>query len=128
MYKYPLRIENCIGETLIFKAVQKERDGDRLLVENYVAPGNGPIMHTHWLQDESLTVVKGRLGYEIQGEPKKYIVEGETILFKKGIPHRFWNDGQEVLHCNGWVKPANTIVFFLTSIFCCTEQIREGST
>lgn len=122
MNTYPLRIENCIGETLIFKELQKEQDGDRLLVENFVAPGNGPLMHTHWLQDESLTVVKGRLGYEIQGEPKKYIGEGETILFKKGIPHRFWNDGQEVLHCSGWIKPANTIVFFLTSIFAAQNK------
>lgn len=70
--KYPHKIENGIGETLIFKEVLKEQEGDRLLVENYAAPGTAPVMHTHWLQDESLTVVKGRPGYEIQGQPKKY--------------------------------------------------------
>ena len=55
---YPHTIENCLGEKIIFKQVVPEPDGDRLLVENYVTPGNGPIMHTHHLQDESLTVIK----------------------------------------------------------------------
>ena len=120
--KYPHIIENCIGEKLIFKEVQKEADGDRVLVENYVTPGSGPVMHTHWLQDESLTVVKGKLGYQMLGQPKKYASEGETVLFKKGTPHRFWNDGQEVLHCKGWLKPANTIVFFLSSIYAAQNK------
>ena len=60
---YPHTIENCIGEKLIFKELQKEPDGDRLIVENYVTPNHGPLMHTHWLQDESLTVVNGKIGY-----------------------------------------------------------------
>lgn len=114
---YPHIIDNCVGEKLIFHEVQKEPDGDKILVENYVTPGNGPVMHTHWLQDEALTVIKGRLGYEIQGQPKQYAKEGETVLFKKGTPHRFWNDGEDVLHCKGWIKPANTITFFLTALF-----------
>ena len=115
--QYPHIIENCIGEKLIFKEVKKEPDGDRLMVENYVTPGSGPVMHIHWLQDEALTVVKGKLGYQVQGKPVQYAAEGDTVLFTKGTPHRFWNDGQEVLHCKGWIKPANTIVFFLSSIY-----------
>jgi hypothetical protein len=120
---YPHIIENCLGETLIMHKLEKEPDGDRLIVENYVTPGRGPIMHTHWLQDEALTVVRGRLGYEIQGQPAQYIQEGETI--KRGVAHRFWNDGQEVLHCKGWVKPANTLPFFLTAVF--EAQNKSGS-
>jgi len=119
---YPHTIKNCIGETLIFKELVKEPDGDRLLVENYVAPGIGPVMHIHWLQDECLTVLKGRLGYEIMGQPKKYVAEGESILFKKGVPHRFWNDGEEILHCEGYIKPANSVVFFLDAIFAAQNK------
>lgn len=122
---YPHTIENCLGEKLIMHKLEKEPDGDRLIVENYVTPGNGPIMHTHWLQDEALTVVKGRLGYEIKGQPAQYVYEGETIVFKRGVPHRFWNDGEEILHCKGWVKPANTLPFFLTAIFA--AQNKTGS-
>ena len=93
-----------------------------MLVENHVAPGGGPLIHTHWLQDEALTVIDGQLGYQIQGQPKKYAGKGETVFFSKGVPHRFWNDGQEVLHCKGWLKPANTIVFFLSSIYAAQNK------
>ena len=123
-YTYPHVIESCIGEKLIFQSLEKDPDGDRLIVENFVAPGSGPVMHTHWLQDESLTVKKGKLGYEVLGQPEQFAGEGETVLFKKGVPHRFWNAGEETLNCKGWVKPANTLVFFLTSLY--DAQNRSG--
>jgi quercetin dioxygenase-like cupin family protein len=119
---YPHTIENCIGEKLIFQKLQKEPDGDRIIVENYVTPGNGPVMHTHLLQDEALTVIKGRLAYEVQGQPVKYASRGETVSFKRGTPHRFWNDGQDTLHCIGWIKPANTIAFFLTALYAAQNK------
>jgi quercetin dioxygenase-like cupin family protein len=115
--KYPHIITNCLGERLGFLELVKEPDGDKLIVENYVRPGCGPIMHTHWLQDECLTVVRGRIGYKVQGQPEQFAGVGETVLFKRGVPHRFWNAGNEELHCKGWIKPANTITFFLTAIF-----------
>jgi len=119
---YPHIIENCIGEKLIFHELLKEPGGDKLIGESFVSPGNGPVMHTHWLQDESLTVLKGKLGYQIQGQSAKYIDEGETVLFIRGVPHRFWNAGTEVLHCRAWVKPANTFVFFITSVFAAQNK------
>ncbi|MBC7851430.1 MAG: cupin domain-containing protein [Chitinophagaceae bacterium] len=119
---YPHVIDNGGGERLIFKALVQESDGDKLLVENYVTPGNGPVMHTHWLQDEALTVVTGRLAYEVLGQPVQHAQKGETVVFKRGVAHRFWNDGTDVLHCEGWLKPANTIVFFLSSIFAAQKK------
>ena len=119
---YPHTIENCIGEKLIFKELIQEPDGDKVVVENYVKPGAGPLMHTHWLQDEGLTVIKGRIGYQVLGQPEQYANEGESVVFKRGTPHRFWNAGEEVLQCTGWLKPANTIVFFLTSIYAAQNK------
>lgn len=121
-FTYPHKIENCLGEKLIFTGVQKEPGGDRLIMETYVDPSHGPVMHTHWLQDESLTIIKGQMGYQVQGHPLQYASEGDTILFKRGMPHRFWNAGQEVLHCKGWIKPANTIVFFLSAIYAAQNK------
>lgn len=121
-YTFPHTIENCIGEKLTFLDLVPEPDGDRLLVENYVAPGVGPLMHTHWKQDECLTVVKGKIGYQVLGGPEQFAGEGESVLFKQGVPHRFWNSGTEILHCKGWVKPANTIVFYLSSIFAAQNK------
>ena len=119
---YPHIIENCLGEKLVFEELQKEPDGDRLVGENFVSPGMGPVMHTHWLQDESLTVLKGKIGYEVKGQPAQFAGEGETVLFKRGVPHRFWNAGEEVLHCEAWIKPANTFVFFISSIFAAQNK------
>jgi quercetin dioxygenase-like cupin family protein len=124
-YQFPHTIQNCIGETLIFKEVIQEPDGDKVLVESYVTPKSGPPMHTHFLQDEALTVVEGRIGYQVKGGQPQYAGVGETVIFQRGVTHRFWNAGEKVLHCNGWVKPANTIVFFLSSIYA--AQNKSGS-
>lgn len=119
---YPHIIENCIGEKLIFEGVQQHPDGDKVVGENFVTPGSGPIMHTHFLQDEALTVVKGKLGYQILGQEEQYAGEGETVVFGRGTPHRFWNAGQEVLNCKAWIQPANTIVFFLSAVFAAQNK------
>ncbi|QIX60639.1 cupin domain-containing protein [Hymenobacter sp. BT18] len=119
----PLTIDNGLGETLIFQKLVPEPDGDRLLVENFVAPGMGPLMHVHHLQDEGLTVIKGRIGYQILGEPEQFAEAGETVIFKRGVAHRFWNAGDDILNCQGWVKPANTIVFFLSAIYAAQRKV-----
>jgi quercetin dioxygenase-like cupin family protein len=124
---YPHVIENSIGEKIIFHELRKESDGDRLVAESFaITPGTGPVMHTHWLQDEGFTVVKGKIGYEVQGQPVKYAAEGDSIVFERGTPHRFWNAGQEALHCTCWVKPVNTFPFFITSIFAAQNKSGKG--
>ena len=119
---YPHIIENCVGEKIIFHGIEKEAGEDKVIVENFVTPGNGPVMHTHFLQDEELTVVEGKLAYQVMGEMKHYANKGETVFFKRGTPHRFWNAGQQVLNCKGWIKPANSIVFFLTALYAAQNK------
>lgn len=80
-------------------------------------------MHVHHLQDESLTVVEGRLGYQVYGEDKRYAGPGETVTFRAGAAHAFWAEGDEILHCTGWVSPPNNIVYFLSAIY---ESTREN--
>lgn len=120
-YELPHTIKSCTGETLIFK----ELDGDTLTGESFVMPRSGPPMHVHWLQDEGFTVLKGKIGYQVQGEPEQFAHAGESVVFKKGVPHRFWNAGEEVLHCSAWLQPANTFVYFITAIF--SAQNKTGT-
>jgi quercetin dioxygenase-like cupin family protein len=124
-YQFPHTIKNNHGETLVFKELLQEPDGDRLIVENYVTPNSGPPMHTHFLQEEALTVVRGKIGYQVKGQQPQYAGVGETVLFKRGVAHKFWNAGEDELHCSGWVKPANTMVFYLSSIYA--AQNKSGS-
>ena len=70
-------------------------------------------------------MVRGRIGYQVQGGEEQFAGAGETIVFKPGVAHRFWNAGEDILHCSGYIKPANTIVFFLSSVY--EAQNKSGS-
>jgi quercetin dioxygenase-like cupin family protein len=124
-YSLPHTIKNHLGEELIFHRIEMEDGEEKLIVENYVAPNAGPIMHTHHMQDESLTVLHGKMGYQVSGEAPKYAKVGDTVSFLRGTPHRFWNAGDDELNCFGWIKPANNIIFFLTALF---NSINESGT
>ena len=117
MITYPHTIENKYGEKLCFTRVIKETDGDKVEVENWVQPGCGPVMHVHRRQEESLTVISGKLATQVKGEEPVYHQPGDTVIFKKGVWHRFWNAGDDVLNCKGWIKPADNIVYYLTEIY-----------
>ncbi|MCB0598469.1 MAG: cupin domain-containing protein [Lewinellaceae bacterium] len=125
-FELPHTIENVLGEKLIFKSIIQEPDGDKVLAEAFVQPGAGPAMHVHYKQDESFTVIEGKMGYQFQGEKPQYAGPAESVVFKRGKPHRFWNAGQEVLHCEGWLKPANTIVFFLSALYDAQNKSGKG--
>ena len=110
---YPRTIDNGAGERLTFL----RRDGDRLEVENVVSPGSGPPMHVHHLQEEAVTVEQGRIGYQRAGGPAQFAGPGETVVFKAGEVHKFWNPGEEELRGTGYVEPADNLEYFLTAIY-----------
>ena len=113
----PHTIENSTGEKLIFTRIAVIDGIEQLEGENEVQPKAGPPMHVHYKQDESFTVTSGKLGYQTWGEEKKYAGPGETILFKAGVPHKFWNAGDDVLFCTGRISPPGNAVYFLTQLF-----------
>ena len=116
-YSLPLTIKNGLGEELIFHRMEIEEGEEKLIIENYVAPNTPPIKHIYYMQDEYLIVLHGKMGYQIHGEEVKYATIGETVLFKKGKPHKFWNAGNDELNCFGWIKPAYNIIFYLSTLY-----------
>jgi quercetin dioxygenase-like cupin family protein len=114
---YPIRIENGHGEILTFERLVATPDGGRLEGHNIVEPGAGPPMLVHFKQEEGLTVLAGRLGYEIAGEAPRYAEVGERVVFAPGVGHRFWADGDEQLHCEAYIQPAHNVAYFLSEIF-----------
>lgn len=125
-YNYPHVIENCVGEKLIFQSVEATPDGEKVIVEGFCQPGSGPTMHTHFKQDESLTVLSGCMGYQVLGHESKLAYPGDTVLFKRGTPHKFWAEGPQSLHCKGWVYPAHSIVFFLSAVYAAQNKSGKG--
>jgi quercetin dioxygenase-like cupin family protein len=116
--RYPHIIDSGDGELLTFLGVRADAYGRQVLeVENRVQPGSGPPMHVHHLQEESLTVQEGRMGYRIAGGPDRFAGPGETVTFAPGQMHRFWNAGNGVLRCSGWASPPNNLEYYLTEAF-----------
>lgn len=113
----PHTIENSRGEKLTFLRIGNKNGVEYLEGENEVMPNAGPPMHVHYRQDESFTVLSGKMGYQCPGEEKKFAGPGETILFKAGTPHKFWNAGQDLLRCTGYISPAGNAIYFLSQIF-----------
>jgi mannose-6-phosphate isomerase-like protein (cupin superfamily) len=122
----PITIENGHGEKLTFKEIIKEADGDKVIIEGHCEPSAGPVMHVHFKQDESFTVVKGKMGCEILGKEPVYYTEGQRTTFLRNTPHRFWNAGDEELIINGWVKPVHSIIFFLTTLYAAQRKSGNG--
>jgi quercetin dioxygenase-like cupin family protein len=117
MTDYPIRIENGHGETLIFERLVSTPAGNRLEGYNEVESGAGSPMHVHFKQEEGLAVVAGRLGYQIKGEAPRYAEVGESVVFARGVAHRFWADGDELLRCTAYIEPADNSVYFLSEVF-----------
>ena len=78
-------------------------------------------MHVHHLQDESLTVIQGKIGAQVAGRQPTFHGPGETVTFRRGEVHRFWNAGEDILICKGWAKPAHNLEYFLTQIYLSTK-------
>ena len=124
-YSYPHTIDNGIGERLTFLRRVPGKNGDRLEVENEVGPGKGPIMHVHHFQDEGLTVLSGKIGYQRQGEKPQFGGPGDSVAFKAGDAHKFWNAGTEPLRCTGYIEPADNVEYFLSKIYESQRQMQS---
>lgn len=124
MRTYPYTIENGAGERLTFERRVQHEGAERVEGGAVVKPGAGPPMHVHFLQDEAFTVISGRIGYQRAGHEPEFAGAGDTVMFRAGEPHRFWNAGSEDLHCSAWIHPAGNAEYFLAALF--ESQQRHG--
>ena len=117
MSDYPRTIDNGAGERLTFSLARSDERGDYQEATNSVQPGSGPPMHVHHLQEEALTVERGTMGWQREGEDERIARSGETVTFAPGEMHRFWNAGDDELVCSGYVRPPDNVEYFLTKVF-----------
>jgi hypothetical protein len=62
---YPYTIDNGNGELITFTGRTQGPAGERVAVDGVAQPGAGPPMHVHYLQEEAVQVVRGRVGYQV---------------------------------------------------------------
>jgi mannose-6-phosphate isomerase-like protein (cupin superfamily) len=117
MTDYPRTIDNGAGERLTFLGIRSDGEGEKLEIRNEVAPGSGPPMHVHYIQEEVITVESGTMGWVREGEAEQIAHAGETARFAPGESHRFWNAGDEQLVATGYASPPDNLDYFLTKVY-----------
>jgi quercetin dioxygenase-like cupin family protein len=89
-------LENPVtGERAVVRVGSGESGGELLVADLYVRPG-GAVMgeHFHPAMEESFAVVRGRLGYRLEGR-EDVAGPGERLHLPHGAVHDWWNAGEE---------------------------------
>ena len=98
-------VDNPLGADVVFKARGEQTEGTLTAFETVVAPGDGPPLHTHANEGESLYVLDGemrfKLGDKIQAAPA-----GSFVFIPRGTPHTWQNVGD---------RPARMLFHFTPS-------------
>lgn len=73
----------------------EQTDGEFALVEHTLAPRSlAAPTHTHVNEDEYSFVLSGRIGAHVGSEFGEFGL-GELLVKPRGVPHAFWNAGEE---------------------------------
>jgi quercetin dioxygenase-like cupin family protein len=93
--------------------VSGEQTGGALaIVEHDLAPRSiGAPLHTHEREDEISHVTAGRLGAQV-GDEVVDAGPGDTVVKPRGVPHAFWNPGDEPLRFLEVITPAGFERYF----------------
>ena len=122
--RLPQTINSGHGEMVRFIECVHESDGDRILFEGFVQPGCGPILHVHLQQAEGFEVKQGVMAYQTSGSDVHHLQVGESTVFEKSVPHRFWNCSDEELILVSWAKTSREFAaLYDNSVFI---DIRSG--
>jgi quercetin dioxygenase-like cupin family protein len=116
MARSGVTIENPVTrERLTFLATGRETDGELLRFEHIFAPGGFvPAAHLHPQQEERFEVLSGSPRFRI-GEEERAARPGETLVVPPGVPHTWWNAGEDETRVVVEVRPAlRTEVIFET--------------
>ncbi|HEY7285687.1 MAG TPA: cupin domain-containing protein [Vicinamibacterales bacterium] len=86
------------------------------------AKQDGPPLHIHYLEHEEGRVISGTLSAEVDG--RRFEIEaGGLARLPAGLPHRWWNDGDQPLTFGGVTKPLVDLDVYLHAVF---EVLNSG--
>ena len=122
-----LRLENRhTGEVL---NLRRERDNQGRLVlelDGSLPPrADGPPLHTHFYELEEGKVLAGTLGAQV-GMEKFTVPAGGTAVLPLGVPHRWWNAGDDLLKFRGTVTPVVDLDCYLQAVFAVFNASANG--
>src|SRR4051794_38319376 len=90
----------------------EETDGRFALVEHDLGPRLlGAPTHVHEHEEEYSFVLRGRLGVSI-GDEVRVAGPGELVVKPRGVPHAFWNPGDEDVRFLELISPGGFERYF----------------
>jgi hypothetical protein len=114
------------GEILQMQRVREANGQVILIVEGSLPPrSSGPPLHVHFKEHEQGRVAAGILG-AIVGNKKITVQAGEPVDLPPGVPHRWWNAGEDLLEFKGRVVPVIDLDRFLQAIFAVVNASHSG--
>jgi mannose-6-phosphate isomerase-like protein (cupin superfamily) len=109
-------IENPVnGERITWIETAQTTGGELLSFDLSLRPGAAVAAeHRHVRQEERFRVQAGTIELEVAGNRREVGLEGEVAV-PAGVPHRWWNHGQEEATVRVELRPAlDTETFFET--------------
>jgi quercetin dioxygenase-like cupin family protein len=105
------------GERAVVLVGTEESGGELLVSDLYVRPG-GAVMgeHVHPNIEESFTVVRGRLGYRLDGR-EGVAGPGQRLHVPHGSAHDWWNAGEEEANVVVEISPAARLEEMILNAF-----------
>jgi mannose-6-phosphate isomerase-like protein (cupin superfamily) len=89
-----------------------QTDGRFALLEHTIPPrALAAPTHTHREEDEYSFVLSGRMGAQV-GDSVIYAGPGELVEKPRGIPHAFWNAGDEEVRLLELISPGAFAAYF----------------
>ncbi len=117
-----LRLENRhTGEVLDIRRIL-EHGVECLELRGTLPPRRqGAIPHIHFAQDEEGFVTAGVLSARVNGTVI-HAGPGEVVSLPRGVPHSWWNAGEEPLAFQGIARPAVDLDRYLQAVFDVMNQ------
>lgn len=119
-------IENPVtGERAVVRVGTEESGGELLVADLYVRPGGAVVgEHVHPNIEESFTVMRGRVGFRIDGR-ESIAKLGERLYVLPGVAHDWWNAGEEEAHVIVEIQPGKRFEEMICNLF---GLARDGRT
>ena len=113
----PLRLENRhTGEVLELRRIRQNGELILELCGTLPAHRDGPPLHIHHLEDEEGLVTAGTLSAEVGGQ-RIDARPGQVVRLPRGVPHRWWNQGDQPLAFEGRTHPVADLDRYLQAVF-----------
>jgi quercetin dioxygenase-like cupin family protein len=121
-------IENPVtGERVVVRVGTDDSGGELLVVDGYVKPGGAVTgEHVHPAIEEYFTVVRGRVGFRIDG--RESVAEpGERLHVQAGTAHDWWNAGEEEAHVRVEISPGRRFEEMAINLFSLAQDGKTNS-